>query len=51
MVEVLYEDNHVIAVNKPAGMLTQPAGDVTDSLENTVKLFLKEKYSEKISFL
>lgn len=46
MVEVLYEDNHLIAVNKPAGLLTQPAGDVTESLEEMVKAFLKEKYSK-----
>jgi len=43
---VLYEDNHLIAVNKPAGMLTQPAEGINDSLENTVKEYLKNKYSK-----
>lgn len=32
-IEVLYEDNHLIALNKPAGLLTQPAPGVTGSLE------------------
>jgi 23S rRNA pseudouridine1911/1915/1917 synthase len=36
---VLYEDNHVIAVEKPAGVLI-------DDLMEQVKLFLKEKYSK-----
>jgi 23S rRNA pseudouridine1911/1915/1917 synthase len=42
-VEILYEDNHVIAVNKPHGMLTQ--GDDTNdvSLFDEVKKFIKER--------
>ena len=42
--KVLYEDNHLIAVYKPAGVLTQPdkSGDV--SLMEEVKKYLKEKY-------
>lgn len=42
--EVLYEDNHVIAVVKPHGMLVQgdDTGDV--SLMDEVKMYLKEKY-------
>ncbi len=41
---VLYEDNHCLAVAKPAGLLTQgvPAGIPT--LEAMVKSYLKEKY-------
>jgi len=41
---VLYEDNHLIAVVKPAGLLTQ--GDITGdiSLIDEVKSYLKEKY-------
>src|SRR5690242_7290517 len=44
MLEVLYEDNHCIAVNKPARLLT--AGDRTgdDSLLEQVRAYLKEKY-------
>lgn len=42
--EVIYEDNHLIAVNKPAGLLTQgdKTGDVT--LSDQVKQYIKEKY-------
>jgi 23S rRNA pseudouridine1911/1915/1917 synthase len=41
---VLYEDNHCLAVAKPAGLLTQgvPAGIPT--LEGQVRAYLKEKY-------
>lgn len=42
--EVLYEDNHLIIVNKRAGEITQgdSTGDVT--LPDKVKAYLKEKY-------
>ncbi len=44
--KVLYEDNHIIAVVKPAGVLTQ--GDMTGeiSLMDDVKKYLKEKYKK-----
>lgn len=44
--EILYEDNHLIAVLKPAGVLTQgdKSGDV--SLMDEVKKYLKEKYKK-----
>ena len=43
-INVLYEDNHIIAVVKPAGVLSQPdkTGDV--SMLDEVKRYLKEKY-------
>jgi 23S rRNA pseudouridine1911/1915/1917 synthase len=40
--EVLFRDNHLLALNKPAGLLTQPSGTDADSLENLAKLFIKE---------
>ncbi len=45
-VKILYEDNHVIAVYKPAGLLVQ--GDATGDvcLMDDVKKILKEKYSK-----
>lgn len=45
-IKILYEDNHIIAVVKPAGMLTQgdKSGDV--SLFDEVKKYLKEKYKK-----
>lgn len=44
--EVLYEDNHLIAVNKPAGVLAQ--GDKTgdETLGDEVKVYIKEKYQK-----
>jgi 23S rRNA pseudouridine1911/1915/1917 synthase len=44
--QVLYEDNHCLAVSKPAGLLTQgvPAGIPT--LEAQVKAYLKERYQK-----
>ena len=46
MLEVLYEDNHIIAVVKPAGVLSQgdKTGDV--SMLEEVKKYLKEKYKK-----
>lgn len=38
-ITVLYEDNHLIAVAKPAGVLI-------DTLQNQVKEYLKEKYQK-----
>jgi 23S rRNA pseudouridine1911/1915/1917 synthase len=45
-IKVLYEDNHIIAVEKPAGVLTQgdKSGDI--SLFDMVKDYLKEKYKK-----
>lgn len=44
--EVLYEDNHIIAVNKPAGTLVQ--GDITGDipLSEQVRSWIKEKYQK-----
>ena len=44
MVEVLYEDNHLIAVNKASSDLVQ--GDKTgdETLADRVKEFLRVKY-------
>ncbi|MFA6190109.1 MAG: RluA family pseudouridine synthase [Candidatus Staskawiczbacteria bacterium] len=55
-IKVLYEDNHIIAVYKPAGVLTQPSHEATAwqsksdissaSLFEQVKKYLKEKYNK-----
>jgi len=44
--EILYEDNHLIAINKPAGFLVQPdtTGDI--SLEDLVKEYIRVKYDK-----
>ena len=39
--EILYEDNHLLALNKPAGMLTQPSGRDEASLESLAKEWIR----------
>ena len=45
-IEVLYEDNHLIVVNKPAGVLVQ--GDITgdECLADMVKAYIKKAYDK-----
>jgi 23S rRNA pseudouridine1911/1915/1917 synthase len=40
---ILYEDNHLLAVDKPHGLLTQPSGTDQPSLEAYCKDFLKKR--------
>lgn len=42
--EVLFEDNHLIAVNKPAGWLVQGDSTGDTPLAERVKQYIKEKY-------
>ncbi|MBP7272939.1 MAG: RNA pseudouridine synthase [Saprospiraceae bacterium] len=44
--QVLYEDNHLIAINKPAGLLVH--GDVTGDVTaaDWVKAYIKKKYNK-----
>ena len=44
--QVLYEDNHIIIVNKESGEIVQgdKTGDVP--LSETVKAYIKEKYAK-----
>ena len=46
MIKVLYEDNHILAVFKPAGVLTQGDRSGDESLMDDVKKYLKEKYNK-----
>src|SRR6516165_3883600 len=41
---ILFEDNHCIAVAKPAGLLTQGVPPGIPTLESQVKAYLKERY-------
>ena len=45
--KILYEDNHLLALEKPAGLLTQPTEQVANSLETRAKAFIKERDSKK----
>ncbi len=39
---ILYADNHLLAVNKPPGLLTQPSPTCDDSLETGAKRWVKQ---------
>lgn len=45
-IDILYEDNHLIAVWKPSGILTQQDKSGEISLMEEVKAFLKGKYKK-----
>ena len=45
--EILYQDNHLFVVNKPANLLTQPTEQESDSLEKLSKEWIKENYDKK----
>lgn len=46
-IKVLYEDNHLIGVFKPAGVLVQPDISRKPCLMDEVKKYLKKKYNKK----
>lgn len=44
--QVLYEDNHLIAINKQTGVLVQPDNKESFSVETSVKKYLEKKYNK-----
>jgi 23S rRNA pseudouridine1911/1915/1917 synthase len=44
--EVIYEDNHLLAVNKPAMLATMGVSDREPSLLNRAKEYVREKYKK-----
>jgi 23S rRNA pseudouridine1911/1915/1917 synthase len=44
--EIIYEDNHLIAINKPNGLLVHADETGDTSLEQVLKEYLKEKYQK-----
>ena len=46
MLNIIFEDNHLLCLDKPGGLLTQPSGTDRMSLEEEAKAWLKEKYSK-----
>jgi 23S rRNA pseudouridine1911/1915/1917 synthase len=44
--EVLYEDNHLLIVNKPARLITQGANPGDESLIQVAKEYIKHKYQK-----
>lgn len=45
-VSVLYEDNHLIIINKPAGALVQGDKSGDTPISDAVKAYIKEKYNK-----
>ena len=43
---VLYEDNHLLIVNKAGGVLVQKDKNGDEALEDVLKIYLKEKYDK-----
>ena len=44
--DIIYEDNHLIAVNKPAGALVQRDATSDISMSDVVKKYIKKKYDK-----
>lgn len=44
--DILYIDNHLLAVNKPAGLVTQPSDAHPDSLECRAKAWIKAEFDK-----
>ncbi|MBQ6471804.1 MAG: RluA family pseudouridine synthase [Victivallales bacterium] len=46
MLDILYQDNHLLCLEKPGGLLTQPSGTELDSLESQAKAWLKQEFQK-----
>jgi 23S rRNA pseudouridine1911/1915/1917 synthase len=46
VLDVLYEDNHLVAVNKPCGWPSAHFGGTEETIDRVVKAYLKEKYAK-----
>src|SRR5690606_18516931 len=46
ILDVLYEDNHLLAINKPAGIATMGAQLGTPTIVQIAKDYLKKKYKK-----
>ena len=46
LLDVLYEDNHLVAVNKPCGWPSAHFGGAEETMDRVVKAYLKEKYAK-----
>lgn len=47
VLDILYEDNHLIAVNKPCGWPSAHFGGTEETMDRVVKAYLKEKYAKQ----
>lgn len=46
VLKIIYSDNHILVVDKPAGMLTQPDGSGAESLEEAAKAWVKQRFNK-----
>lgn len=46
MLSIIYQDNHLLCLDKPGGLLTQPSGTDRDSLEAQGKAWIKTEYNK-----
>ena len=46
MIKILYEDNHIIVVYKPKGILSQADGSDKPDMLTIIKDYIKEKYNK-----
>jgi len=47
MIEILYEDNHIIVCVKPRGILSQEDSSDKEDMLNLLKKYIKEKYNKQ----
>jgi 23S rRNA pseudouridine1911/1915/1917 synthase len=45
-IRILYQDNHLLIVDKPHGLVTQPSQEHVDSLEQRAKEYIKKTYNK-----
>lgn len=46
MLDIIYEDNHLIVLNKPVGKLVQGDSTGDEPLSESIKSYIKEKYNK-----
>lgn len=46
LLEILYEDNHCLAISKPSGISTTHHQEREETIDRTVKAYIKEKYGK-----
>lgn len=45
-IPILYEDNHLLIVDKPHGLVTQPSLEHSDSLQTRMEEYIRKKYQK-----
>ena len=50
MLDVIFEDNHILVVVKPQNIPSQEDESMDENMVSLVKKYLKEKYARKLGF-